>query len=143
MESLDRRVAMGSHNRNRKRVLIELAALGAFLAFLFIVQPASADTITFVDTSNTITVQHVGSQHTVILFNTETSTLGSCSDTETFQCDVFISSTGNTPTSSTMSLNISEAGVDPTQAVSDSVFAQPGATNYLVIFASDPPADPS
>ena len=134
---------MGPHNRNRRGILIELAAPVAFLVFLFAVQPASADTITFVDTTNTITVTHSGSQHNVVLFNTQTSTPGSCSDTESFQCDIFITSpTGATPTSSTTGLNVSEAGVDPTQAVSDSVFAQQNATSYLVIFASDPPGDP-
>src|ERR1700686_1090145 len=115
-----REVAMGSHNVIRRGALIELAAPVAFLAFLFIAQPASADTTTFLDTTDTITVDHVGSQHDVTLFNTQTSMNGSCSATEAYECDIFITSPGGaTPTSSTMSLNIAEAGVDPTLAVSD------------------------
>jgi PEP-CTERM motif-containing protein len=122
----------------------------AFLTCLILgslaVGSARADTITFVDTSNTITVTHDGSDHTVALFNTQTSSFGSCSADETFQCDVFISSpAGATTASPPTSLNIAEAGVDPTLAVSDylDVPTIEDSPSYLVIFASDRPNDPS
>jgi PEP-CTERM motif-containing protein len=134
---------MTSPSENR-RSFVGLAALSILAMFFFVAQPASADTVTFVDTGDTITVTHVGSQHDVALFNTQTSTFGSCSDTETFQCDIFISSpTGAAPTSPAMALNIAEPGTDPIQAVSDNVLANPGSNSYLVIFASDPPGDPA
>jgi len=121
-----------------------LAALVFVPAIVLMVQPASADTITFFDTTDTITVGQVGSQHNVTLFNTQTSTTGSCSATESYECDVFITSpTGATTTSSSMGLNISEAGVDPTVAVSDYVQVVTSSDQYFVIFASDPPGDPS
>jgi hypothetical protein len=137
---------MGSHKGNRRRVLMQLVESAALLAFLFIVQPASADTIRFVDATNTITVVHNGTARTITLFNTQTSTFGDCSATETYQCDVYIASkNGATPTSPDISRNISEAGINPTVAVSDTVFAQPASLSnkpaYLVIFASDRPGD--
>jgi len=134
---------MGSHNGNRRGVLIGLAAPAAFLAFLFIVQPASADTITFIDTNNTITVSQDGSQHTVMVLD-QFGDPGSCA-TETFQCHIFITAGINiTPmTTPAMSLNISEAGIDPALAVSDYVAENPTPKSYFVLFASDRPADPS
>jgi len=135
---------MTSRSGNLSGTSIKLVALFAFLAISFLVQPAGADTITFFDTTDTITVGQVGSQHNVSLFNTQTGLSGSCSATETYACDIFITSpTGATPTSPAMNLNISEAGVDPTLAVSDYVQAIPGGTSYLVLFASDSPGDPS
>jgi hypothetical protein len=135
---------MTSRSWNRSGTGIKLVALFAFIAILLMVQPAGADTITFFDTTDTITVGHVGSLHNVTLFNTQTSSPGSCSATETFSCDIFITSpTGATPTSPAMNLNISEVGVDPTLAVSDYVLANPAPTSYLVLFASDSPGDTS
>jgi hypothetical protein len=136
---------MGSRNGNRRGALVAFAASAAFLVALFMVQPASADTITFVDTTDTIMVLHDGSQHTVTLFNTQTSMSGSCSALENYQCDVFIASPNHaTTTTSPIGLNIAEPGVDPTQAVSDYVTTPTplNSTSYLVIFASDPPGDP-
>jgi hypothetical protein len=133
---------MSSRSGNRSAASITLAVLVFVLAIVLMVQPASADTITFSDTTDTISVGQTGSQHGVFLINTSTGP-GDCTS-ETDQCLVSITSpTGATPTSSAISLNIAEAGINPTVAVSDYVQAILGTNSYVVIFASDPPADPN
>ena len=109
---------------------VALGLIGFFGAAL----GAKADTITFNDTTDTITFTQVGSQLSI--------TPASCSSVEPALCQIVITSNSSTtPITPTMSLNISEAGLNPTVAVSDWLLAQQGTTGYVVTFASDPAGD--
>jgi hypothetical protein len=108
------------------------------LASILVGAPASADIITFVDLSDTLRVEHVGSDRVI------SDPLGTCSGPEKFACDLLVAPvdpnvvpvTPQTP----FLVGIAEAGVDPTRAFSDSVFYSssltPGGT-YLLEFRSD------
>lgn len=110
---------------------VALGLIGFFGAAL----GAKADTITFNDTIDTITFTQVGSQLSI-------TPISCSSPVEPALCQIVITSNSSTtPMTPTMSLNISEAGVNPTEAVSDWLLAQQGTTGYVVTFASDPAGD--
>jgi hypothetical protein len=110
-------------------------------------RPAVADVIIFHDLVDQITVEHIGSEHLMVIDGAIVgSAAGSCAPGEAFACFVRLSSptAGVTPNGPSMVVGITEQGVDPTVAWSDSISYQPGTSMALLRFASDPaPTDPN
>jgi hypothetical protein len=110
--------------------------------------PAIADVIIFHDLSDQETVEHIGTQRSVVIDGAIAgAAAGSCAPGEAFGCFVEVSSlNGATPTSplSLFAVGIAEPGLDPSVAFSDAIISQVGNGRSLLEFESDPsPTDPN